>query len=87
MNSLQMVKNISSTNDTDSIKGAMGTLQNLSMHKQGLLAIFKSGVIPALVKLLSSPMEAVLCYTITTMHNLVLHQDGAKQINNCSLPA
>ena len=47
-------------------------------HRQGLLAIFKSGGIPALVRLLSSPIEAVLFYAITTLHNLLLHQEGAK---------
>lgn len=45
---------------------------------KGLLAIFKSGGIPALVKLLSSPVESVLFYAITTLHNLLLHQDGSK---------
>lgn len=59
-------------------KGAVGTLHNLSHHRQGLLAIFKSGGIPALVKLLSSPVESVLFYAITTLHNLLLHQDGSK---------
>ncbi len=58
----------------ESTKGAVGTLHNLSHHRQGLLAIFKSGGIPALVKLLSSPVESVLFYTITTLHNLLLHQ-------------
>lgn len=42
------------------------------------MAIFKSGGIPALVKLLSSPVESVLFYAITTLHNLLLHQDGSK---------
>jgi len=82
MNSPQMVaalvRAISNTNDLESTKGAVGTLHNLSMHKQGLLAIFKSAGIPALVKLLSSPVESVLFYTITTLHNLLLHQEGSK---------
>merc|ERR1712106_1023147 len=82
MNSPQMVealvKAIANTNDLESTKGAVGTLRNLSMHRQGLLAIFKSGGIPALVKLLSSPVESVLFYTITTLHNLLLHQEGSK---------
>merc|ERR1719237_1524190 len=82
MNSPQMVaalvKAIANTNDLESTKGAVGTLHNLSMHRQGLLAIFKSGGIPALVKLLSSPIESVLFYTITTLHNLLLHQEGSK---------
>lgn len=82
MNSPQMVaalvRAIANTNDLESTKGAVGTLHNLSMHRQGLLAIFKSGGIPALVKLLSSPVESVLFYTITTLHNLLLHQEGSK---------
>merc|ERR1719211_504205 len=84
MNSPQMVaalvKAIANTNDLESTKGAVGTLHNLSMHRQGLLAIFKSGGIPALVKLLSSPVESVLFYTITTLHNLLLHQEGSKNV-------
>ena len=47
---------ITNTNDLESTKGAMGTIHNLSMHMQGLLTIFKYGGIPALVKLLSSPV-------------------------------
>merc|ERR1719226_167225 len=82
MNSPQMVaalvKAIANTNDLESTKGAVGTLHNLSHHRQGLLAMFKSGGIPALVKLLSSPVESVLFYTITTLHNLLLHQEGSK---------
>ncbi|XP_059089093.1 armadillo segment polarity protein-like isoform X3 [Tigriopus californicus] len=82
MNSPQMVaalvKALSNSSDLESTKGAVGTLHNLSHHRQGLLAIFKSGGIPALVKLLSSPVESVLFYTITTLHNLLLHQEGSK---------
>merc|ERR1711970_1555122 len=73
-----LVKAISNTSDLESTKGAVGTLHNLSHHRQGLLAIFKSGGIDALVKLLSSPVESVLFYTITTLHNLLLHQEGVK---------
>lgn len=82
MNSMPMVsalvRAISNSNDLETTKGAVGTLHNLSHHRQGLLAIFKSGGIPALVKLLSSPVESVLFYAITTLHNLLLHQDGSK---------
>ncbi|CAL7950793.1 unnamed protein product [Xylocopa violacea] len=82
MNSSQMVaalvRAISNSDDLESTRAAVGTLHNLSHHRQGLLAIFKSGGIPALVKLLSSPMESVLFYAITTLHNLLLHQDGSK---------
>ncbi|XP_034940829.1 armadillo segment polarity protein isoform X2 [Chelonus insularis] len=82
MNSTQMVaalvRAISNSEDLESTKAAVGTLHNLSHHRQGLLAIFKSGGIPALVKLLSSGVESVLFYAITTLHNLLLHQDGSK---------
>ncbi|CAB4061635.1 CTNNB1 [Lepeophtheirus salmonis] len=82
MNSPQMVaalvKALGNAGDLESTKGAVGTLHNLSHHRLGLLAIFKSGGIPALVKLLSSPVESVLFYTITTLHNLLLHQQGSK---------
>lgn len=50
----------------------------LCCYRQGLLSIFKSGGIPALVRLLGSPVEAVVFYAITTLHNLLLHQEGAK---------
>jgi len=44
-----LVKALSNTSDLESTKGAVGTLHNLSHHRQGLLAIFKSGGINALV--------------------------------------
>lgn len=56
MNSPQMVaalvRAMNNTNDMETTRCAAGTLHNLSHHRQGLLAIFKSGGIPALVKLL-----------------------------------
>lgn len=82
MNSPQMVaalvKAMSQSNDLETTKCAAGVLHNLSQHRQGLLAIFKSGGIPALVKLLSSSVESVLFYAITSLHNLLLHQEGSK---------
>lgn len=82
MNSPQMVaalvRAMSNTNDSETTRCAAGTLHNLSHHRQGLLAIFKSGGIPALVKLLSNPVESVLFYAVTTLHNLLLHQEGSK---------
>lgn len=73
-----LVRCSTGSNDTETVKCAVGALHNLSHHRQGLLSIFKSGGIPALVRLLSSPIEAVLFYAITTLHNLLLHQEGAK---------
>lgn len=66
MNSPQMVaalvRAMSNTNDIETTRCAAGTLHNLSHHKQGLLAIFKSGGIPALVKLLRYTL--LLTFTI-----------------------
>ncbi|XP_074644359.1 catenin beta-like isoform X2 [Tubulanus polymorphus] len=73
-----LVRAMINTNDLETTRCAAGTLHNLSHHRQGLLAIFKSGGIPALVKLLSSNVESVLFYAITTLHNLLLHQEGSK---------
>lgn len=82
MNSQQMVaalvRALTNSNDLETTRVTVGALHNLSHHRQGLLAIFKSGGIPALVKLLSSPVESVLFYAITTLHNLLLHQEGSK---------
>ena len=47
-----LVRAMNQSNDMETIKSAAGTLHNLSHHRQGLLALFKSGGIPALVKLL-----------------------------------
>ena len=47
-----LVHAMSTTNDLETMRCTAGTLHNLSHHRQGLLMIFKSGGIPALVKLL-----------------------------------
>ncbi|KAH3841294.1 hypothetical protein DPMN_114753 [Dreissena polymorpha] len=47
-----LVPLMSDKNDSETTRCALVTLHNLSHHKQGLLAIFKSGGVPALVKLL-----------------------------------
>lgn len=73
-----LIDALNKTTDPETTRLLTGTLHNLSHHAQGLLYIFKSGGIPALVRLLSSPLESVLFYAITTLHNLLLHQEGAK---------
>jgi catenin beta 1 len=69
---------VSNSNDLETTKGAIGTIHKLSHHRQGPLAILKSGGVPALVQLLSSQVESVLFFAITTLHNLLLHQEEAK---------
>lgn len=69
-----LVRAISNSNDLETTKGAVGTLHNLSHHRQGLLAIFKSGGIPALVKLLRyfSPVTWLYCCMFTFLVEFVL---------------
>ena len=80
MNSPQMVaalvRAMSQSTDLETMKCAAGVLHNLSRHEQGLVAIFKSGGIPALVKLLGSRVESVLYYAITSLHNLLMASGG-----------
>ncbi|XP_052430062.1 junction plakoglobin [Carassius gibelio] len=73
-----VVRAMQNTGDLETARCAASVLHCLSHQREGLLAIFKSGGIPALVRMLSSPMESVLFYAITTLHNLLLHQEGAK---------
>ncbi len=47
-------------------------------YRQGLLMIYNCGGIPYLVRLLTSQVDAVLFYAITTLHNLLLHYEPAK---------
>ncbi|KAM9461068.1 junction plakoglobin a [Clarias gariepinus] len=73
-----VVRAMQNTSDMETARATASILHNLSHQREGLLAIFKSGGIPALVRMLSSPLEPVLFYAITTLHNLLLHQEGAK---------
>uniref|UniRef100_F7AEC5 Beta-catenin n=1 Tax=Ciona intestinalis TaxID=7719 RepID=F7AEC5_CIOIN len=73
-----LVRAMQNATDPETQRYCTGALHNLSHHKQGLLSIFKSGGIPALVKMLSSPVESVVFYAITSLHKL-LHQEGAKE--------
>ncbi|XP_077427192.1 junction plakoglobin a [Vanacampus margaritifer] len=73
-----VVRVMQNTSDMETARATASILHNLSHKREGLLSIFKSGGIPALVRMLSSPMESVLFYAITTLHNLLLHQEGAK---------
>ncbi|KAG5856792.1 hypothetical protein ANANG_G00011650 [Anguilla anguilla] len=80
-----IVRTMQNTNDVETARCTAGTLHNLSHHRLvkracSAPAIFKSSPCPAsaLVKMLGSPVDSVLFYAITTLHNLLLHQEGAK---------
>ncbi|KAK7938840.1 hypothetical protein WMY93_002166 [Mugilogobius chulae] len=73
-----LVQAMTAAVDKETARCACSVLHTLSHQKEGLEVIFKSGGIPALVHMLSSPVESVLFYAITTLHNLLLHQEGSK---------
>lgn len=66
------------SNNLDTTRFVSEVLNSLSQNHQGLLAIFKTGGIRALIHALSSPIDAVVSNALTTLHNLLMHQDGAK---------
>uniref|UniRef100_A0A915ICE2 Beta-catenin n=1 Tax=Romanomermis culicivorax TaxID=13658 RepID=A0A915ICE2_ROMCU len=76
MNAMMSLTN--SSKDPSTVKYTVGALYNLSGGNDGRLAIFRSGGIEALIKLLESPVDRVLFYATTTLHNLILHQLGAQ---------
>jgi len=75
-----IVKVLTTNDDPETVKALAGTLTAISGSKKGLLSIFRCGGIPALVKMLSSPVEKVVHYSLTTLHNILQHQgDDAKR--------
>lgn len=54
-----VVRAMQNTGDVETARCSAGTLHNLSHHREGLLSIFKSGGIPALVKMLGLVLLSV----------------------------
>ncbi|CAF1039965.1 unnamed protein product [Didymodactylos carnosus] len=74
-----LIRAVSNSKANDETKrGVAGIFQCLAQQKQGLFCIFKSGGIPALVKLLDSPIEVVVNYAMSALHNLLLYIEQAK---------
>ena len=46
--------------------------------RTGILAIYQCGGITYLVRLLSSPVTAVVFYAVTTLHNMLLHHEPSR---------
>uniref|UniRef100_A0A915Q475 Uncharacterized protein n=1 Tax=Setaria digitata TaxID=48799 RepID=A0A915Q475_9BILA len=66
--------------ENDAIRrDALGALSHISEHAEGRMQIFRSGGIPELVVMLGVPLDAVRHYAITTLHNLLLFMDYAKE--------
>lgn len=81
-NSTQLIKTLLQTiehsSDPETTKIVSEVLNNIADNSQGLLAIFKTGGIRSLIQALSSPVEMVVFYALSTLHKLLLHQEGAK---------
>lgn len=75
-----IISALNRTTDPETVRFLAGTLYNISQTQTGLKVIFAAQCVPCLVKLLNSPVESVLFYAITTLHNLLLHQEGAKAV-------
>lgn len=76
---VQAIVNVmQNTGDMEVARCTSSIFHSFSHHPQGLQMIFQSGGIPALVRMLSSPVESTLFFSVTTLHNLLLYQEGAK---------
>uniref|UniRef100_A0A4W5RYZ6 Junction plakoglobin a n=1 Tax=Hucho hucho TaxID=62062 RepID=A0A4W5RYZ6_9TELE len=76
-----VVRAMQNTGDMETARATASILHNLSHQREGLLSIFKCGGIPALDAVWECILSfslSVLFYAITTLHNLLLHQEGAK---------
>uniref|UniRef100_A0A8C1T3M4 Catenin beta-1 n=1 Tax=Cyprinus carpio TaxID=7962 RepID=A0A8C1T3M4_CYPCA len=78
-----IVRTMQNTNDVETARCTSGTLHNLSHHREGLLSIFKSGGIPALVKMLGLVLLHALfsnrqISTIMRIFDLINIAEGAK---------
>ena len=80
-----LVNILSNSQDSEQQRLAASALHNISSHnKQGLLMLYKSGGIQALIRLLGSNIEAVVYYALTTLHNLLMCEESAKlQVRKC----
>uniref|UniRef100_A0A8C2J0J6 Catenin beta-1 n=2 Tax=Cyprinus carpio TaxID=7962 RepID=A0A8C2J0J6_CYPCA len=76
-----IVRTMQNTNDVETARCTSGTLHNLSHHREGLLSIFKSGGIPALVKMLGLVLLHALFSNrqISTIMRMLSHTE------NCSV--
>lgn len=68
-----LVDCLNTTADIETARSLVGTLYSVSTQKpDGVQAIIKSNALNTLVKMLSAPMETIISYAITTLHNVLL---------------
>lgn len=68
-----IVRTMQNTNDVETARCTAGTLHNLSHHREGLLAIFKSGGIPALVKMLGYVKTELWIHSLHPMSSFIIY--------------
>nr|QXY82382.1 beta-catenin HduCTNNB [Halisarca dujardinii] len=73
-----LVRVVANCNESEVQRSTAGALHSISSDKSGIKAIYQCGGIPYLVQLLSSHVEAVVFYAITTLHNLLLHHEPSR---------
>lgn len=81
-NAVQCLVNcLNTTADIETARSLVGTLYSVSTQKpDGVQAIINTNALNTLVKMLSAPMETIISYAITTLHNVLL--DCGDQIKN-----
>jgi len=68
-----LVDCLNATTDLDTARSLVGTLYSVSTQKPaGVHAIINSKALATLVKMLNAPMETIVSYSITTLHNVLL---------------
>jgi len=68
-----LVDCLNTTADLETARSLVGTLYSVSTQKPaGVQAIINSKALNTLVKMLSAPMETIVSYAITTLHNVLL---------------
>uniref|UniRef100_A0A0N5BTA9 Armadillo segment polarity protein n=1 Tax=Strongyloides papillosus TaxID=174720 RepID=A0A0N5BTA9_STREA len=67
------------TEDGNTKRETAAAISHISDHKEGRMHIFRSGGIPELVRMLTWPIEQVVHYAVTTLHNLLLFLESSKQ--------
>jgi len=68
-----LVDCLNTTADIETARSLVGTLYSVSTQKSaGVQAIINTNALDTLVKMLSAPMETIISYAITTLHNVLL---------------
>lgn len=74
-----LVHCLTSTVDLETARHLVGTLYNVSSQKPaGIQAIINSNALPNIIKMLCAPLEPIVSYSVTILHNVLL--DGGDKV-------